>query len=246
MSKYDDDTFEKDSEDYEAPARRRSRYEDDDDAVPARRQRETSAEDDDDDAPKAAPRVIKRGWGAAERIKDADSPFAQRLKVTEEPQVIKFLEDEPYASYRMHWVERQGQKSFTCISDIDERGCPLCEIGNRPSTRFAFNVALITDSDPVIKSYEVGPRVIDQLKNFHTDALQGPLMKHYWAISRTGKGASSATNHQMIKERDLEDDWRVGALSDDDLKALRKGCYTPDIIQIPKRKDLLSIADEES
>lgn len=240
MSKYDD--FEETEEEYEAPARRR--YDDDEQPAVRRRSDDAPMQDDDDEKPVA--RVIKRGWGAAERIKDADSPFAQRLKITEEPQVIKFLEDEPYASYRQHWVERQGQKSFTCISDIDERGCPLCDIGNRPSTRFAFNVALITDGDPVVKSYEVGPRVIDQLKNFHTDALQGPLTKHYWAVSRTGKGASSATNHQMIKERDLSDDWRVEALSEGDLKAIRKGCYTPEIIQIPKRKDLAAIADEES
>lgn len=190
--------------------------------------------------------VIRRGWGAAEATKNADSPFAQNLKLGEDPVVVRFLEDEPYASYRQHWVERSGKKSFTCISDIDDRGCPLCEVGNRPATRFAFNVAVVSNDGNSIKSYDVGPRVIDQLKNFHTDPRQGPLTRHYWAISRTGKGTTSATNHQMIKERDLEDEWRVSPISEEELVTLRKACYGPDIINIPQRKELMEIAAEES
>lgn len=255
MSKYDEDDdvktrrrYDDDDEQDERPARRsRSRYEDEDEDDDAPRRVPASSRDDDDERPAKARRVIKGGWGAAERMKEADSPFAQRLKITEDPIIIKFLEDEPYASYRQHWVERQGQKSFTCISDIDEAGCPLCEIGNRPATRFSFNVALLArGEEPVVKSYDCGPRVIDQLKNFHTDPIQGPLTKNYWAVSRTGKGTTSATNHQMVKARDLSDDWRVEALDDREIEALSRSCYTADIISIPKRKELLSVADEES
>jgi hypothetical protein len=189
--------------------------------------------------------AIKRGWGAVEQAKSADSPYAQRLRVTEDPIIIKFIEDEPYATYRQHWVERQGQKSFTCIADLDPKGCPLCDAGSRPSTRFAFNVLLLShDSDPVLKSYEVGPRVIDQLKNFHVDPRQGPLSKHFWAVSRSGKGATSATNHQLVKERDLEE-WDIATIDDETLKFLKKSAYTSDIIQIPVRKDLTQIALED-
>ena len=163
----------------------------------------------------------------------------------EDPIVIKFLEDEPYASYRQLWVERSGQKSFTCIADIDPKGCPLCDAGSRPSTRFAFNVVLLSpDSEPTIKSYEVGPRVIDQLKNFHNDPRQGPLSKHFWAVSRSGKGATSATNHQLVKDRDLEE-WNLTEPTAEELKDFRNKSYTPDIIQIPSRKDLQQIALED-
>lgn len=204
---------------------------------------------DDDDvttpADKPAARVIKRGWGAAEQVKNADSAFAQRLKISEEPIIIKFLEDEPYASFRRHWIERQGQKSFTCVADFDPKGCPLCDIGNRPSTQFAFNVVQITDGEPLNKSFEIGNRVIDQLKNFHTDPRQGPLSKHYWAVSRTGKGTTSATNLQMVKERDLEDEWNVSPLSDSDLSRLSRTSYDPEIIPITDRKTLQTVAAEE-
>lgn len=192
-------------------------------------------------------RQIKRGWGAAEKVKTADSAFAQRLKLGDDPVIIKFLEDEPYASFRFHWIERQGQKSFTCIADLDPKGCPLCDAGSRPSTRFAFNVALLEpDTDPMVKSYEVGPRAIDQLKNFHTNPTQGPLSKHYWAVSRTGKGTTSATNHQVVKERDLTDDWEgINPLNERDIRDLRSQAYSPEIIQIPERKTLQAVAIED-
>lgn len=212
------------------------------DAAPRAPREEASAE-----VREAAKRVIKRGWGAAEQMRSADSPFAQRLKVDENEQLIKFLEDEPYTSFRVHWLERKGQKSFTCLSDIDTAGCPLCDAGDRPSLRVAFNVALISlDGDePVVRSYEIGPRVIDQLKNFHTDPRTGPLSKHYWAIKRTGKGTTSATSLQVVRERDLNDDWSIDPLTQDQLNALSKQVYDASIVPIPARKTLLTIAAEE-
>jgi len=227
-----------------------SRYDDEEEIMEDAPVRNTNnlkivVEDAEDAPAPSGARVIRRGWGAADAVKHADSPFAQRLRLLDDPIVIKFLEDEPYASFRQHWIERSGQKSFTCISDIDPKGCPLCDAGSRPSTRFAFNVVLLSsDSEPSVKSYEVGPRVIDQLKNFHNDPRQGPLSKHYWAVSRSGKGATSATNHQLVKDRDLEE-WGLDALTDSDVKALRGKAYGPDIIAIPSRKDLQQIALED-
>jgi hypothetical protein len=194
----------------------------------------------------AARRVIKRGWGNVENTKQADSPYAQRLKIDEKPVIIKFLEDEPYSSYRQHWVERQGQKSFTCISDMHPQGCPLCDAGHRPSARFAFNVALLNeDGDATIKSYEVGPRVIDSLKNFHQDPRQGPLSKHYWAVSRSGKGPTSQTNHQMVRERDLEEEWNITPLDDNGLTTVTSQKYDESIVPIPGRKTLVDVAAED-
>lgn len=226
-----------------------SRYDDEEEIMEDAPVRATSGlslkVEDAEEAPASGARVIRRGWGAAEAVKHADSPFAQRLRVMDDPIVIKFLEDEPYASFRQHWVERSGQKSFTCIADIDPKGCPLCDAGSRPSTRFAFNVVLLSsDSEPTVKSYEVGPRVIDQLKNFHNDPRQGPLSKHYWAVSRSGKGATSATNHQLVKDRDLEE-WGLDALTAEDVKDFRSKAYGPEIISIPVRKDLQQIVVED-
>lgn len=227
MGRYDDD----DNDDNGG-----SRYEDEDlDTKP------------DAELSKDARRIVKRGWGNAEQVRSADSPFAQKLKIDQEPVLVKFLEDDPYTSYRQHWInERQGQKSFTCISDMHAKGCPLCDAGHRPSARFAFNVAQLSeDGDPVIKSYEVGPRDIDTLKNFHTDPRQGPLPKHYWAISRTGKGATSQRVHQMVRERDMEEEWDISPLTEDQIEKLMKNVYDANIVPIPSRKTLVAIAAED-
>ncbi|CAB5222266.1 hypothetical protein UFOVP361_66 [uncultured Caudovirales phage] len=196
------------------------------------------------DTPRAS-RIVRGGWTAVDAVKNADSPFAQRLRVTEEVQLIKFIDDEPYAAWRQHWIERTGQKSFTCLADLDERGCPLCEAGDRPSLRFAFNVALLTPGEASVnKSLEVGPRVIDQLKNFHNTPHTGPLTKHYWAISRTGKGATSATNLQVVRERDLVE-WKCEPADEEISVFLKHSAYTADVISIPNRTDLVKIAAEE-
>jgi hypothetical protein len=188
--------------------------------------------------------TIKRGWGAAQKVQESTSAFAQRFKVTEEPQIIKFLEDEPYASFRTHWIDgRAGQKSFVCLADHQD-GCPLCDSGNRPSTKFAFNIAVLGDEgDTSVKSFEVGVRLIDQLKNFHTHPVQGPLSKSYWAVSKTGKGAQTQTIIQKVHDRDLTD-WSMVGYTEEEMVVLHRNCYTPEIISIPNRSDLLEIAAE--
>lgn len=200
---------------------------------------------DDDDTP--APRkVVRSGWGSSDRTSGGSGDeFAKRLKVTEDIQIIKFLDDAPYARYRQHWVERKGQMSFTCIADIETgTTCPLCEAGNRPSWRFNFNVILMTPGEePVLRSYEVGARVIDQLKNFNDHPAMGPLPKHYWTVSRSGKGATTSTNHQMVRASDLAD-WNLAELTGAELKHFASVAYTDEIIRTPSRKTLASIALE--
>lgn len=188
--------------------------------------------------------VISRGWSAAQKVQESTSAFAQRFKVTEDPQIIKFLEDEPYASFRTHWIDgRAGQKSFVCLADHAD-GCPLCDAGNRPSTKFAFNIAVLgEEGDLSVKSFEVGVRLIDQLKNFHTDPRQGPLSKNYWAVSKTGKGAQTQTILQMVRERDLSE-WSMVGYTTEDMAVLKRNCYTPEIISIPSRSELLDISSE--
>ena len=195
----------------------------------------------------SAGRVIKRGWGAADATLASDNPYAQRLKVDKVPQLIKFDEDDPYASFHQHWIERAGQKSFTCLQSIDPAGCPLCDAGNRPSSRFSFNVLLLSaDGEAVRRSFDVGPRVLDQLKNFHNDPRQGPLTKNYWAVSMTGAKGSSATSLQVVKERDIAEDWPgFEALTPEQLMAHSKTAYTNAIVSLSPRKLLQTIAAEE-
>jgi hypothetical protein len=192
-----------------------------------------------------AKRLLRGGWSQVDAMKSADSQYAQRLKVTEEVQIVKFLEDEPYVGWHQHWVEREGQKSFVCIREIDERGCPICETGVRPSQRVAFNVALLTSGEKVAnRSFEVGPRVVDQLRNLNKAPQTGPLSKHYWAVSRSGKGATTSYNLQVVRERDLADEWKVSPISEEGMLRLQDNLYDASIIKVPTYADLAAIAAE--
>jgi hypothetical protein len=230
--------FEDDEQEFQPVVRKKPAVSKDDDEITAKPRPDRVA--DEDDAPKAR-RVVRSGWSGVDSVKTGDSNYAVRLKLTEDTQIIRFIGDAPYASYGQHWLERSGQKSFVCIGE----DCPLCKAGSRPSKRHNFNVALLTEGEePALRSLEIGPRVIDQLKNFHNSERTGPLDKHYWAISRTGKGATSSTLLQMVKAADLEE-WGLAMITSDQLSELTEGAYTEEIIQVPSKRDLMQIASEE-
>lgn len=232
--------FENDEEEF-TPVQKKPRKVEgwDKDDAPVRKPRPEITMDDEDEAP--ARKVVRGGWNAIDQVKTGATDYAVRLKLSEETQIIKFIGDAPYASYGQHWLERSGQKSFICLGE----DCPLCKAGDRPAKRSAFNVALLAEGEePVLRSLEVGPRVIDQLKNFHNSDRTGPLDKHYWAISRTGKGATSSTLLQMVKAADLEE-WGISALTAEELAEFKETAYTSDIIKVPSKRDLMQIASEE-
>ena len=198
------------------------------------------------EAPPTARKIIRSGWGAVDSIKQEDSNYAVRLKTGPDPIIIKFLEDAPYASWRQHWVTRPGQKSFVCRDGMDSKGCPLCDSGNRPRPLFAFNVILLErGEEPAMRSYEAGTRVIATLRNFNDDERQGPLSKHYWAVSRSGTGPQTQYNHLLIKERDLKEEWHVDPLPAETLEQAAAKAYDADILRISTHAEMVSIVNED-
>lgn len=202
-----------------------------------RRPARSRDKDDDDDAPK---RPVRKGWGGARRVKEMGGDFPEGLGLDDEPVLVKFMEDEPFVSYRQHWIEREGKKSWTCLED----DCPLCDIGDRPQSKFCFNVLLLSEGEPVVKVWTVGSRVLTQLETFHKDKKTGPLGRLYWAISRTGKGTKASTSIIPVKERDLMDDWELEPLDDDVMEKYQKQGYTDEAVQVQTRKQLREIAKE--
>jgi hypothetical protein len=245
-----------DDDEDEAPrARRRPRDDDDDDddRRPARRKaRAADDDDDDDDAPRRSKRgadaaakssVRGGGWKGAAEVDEIGASYAKRVKLEQNEEIlIKFLDDEPYASYAFHWLERKGKKSFTCLDD----GCPLCDaLGDRPRKQFCFNVVVMDpDTEPIVRSLDVGVRVKETLQRLGADPKNGPLSKPYFAVQRTGKGTKSNTQLTPVKERDVLDDWSVEPLSEKQLRSLAKQKYDTSIVETPTRKQLLEIVAE--
>ena len=210
---------------------------------PAPTARDTGDDGDED-------MTIRGGWSEGQKQMDAASPFAQALKLEEKGQIIKFLDDVPYANFRRHWIDRASQQGgtvrrpFTCLATLD-RDCPLCEIGDRTSPVSAFNVIVIgDDGQHTLKTFDTGARVYQVLKAYNNDPKVGPLSKHYFMVSKTGKMSNSQTNVTPIKTSALAEDWDTDPISDEALAKLAKSKYDGKIVEIPKHKDLAEIAAE--
>jgi hypothetical protein len=253
----DDDDEDEDDEPKRGGLRRRSSRDDDeeDDDRPARR-RHREDDEEDDDRPRSsrgskdiAPAAVKKGWDGAREVADSTSSFANQLKLKEgEPQVIRFLEDEPYAAYKVHWLQRKGKRSFTCI-DNPERDvkCPLCDLGDRARAMYAFNVAVLDpDKKPSVVSWDIGIRLFNQIEKKHKDPKIGPITAPYFAVTRTGKNTQAVTVLEAIKDRDLLDDWDIEPLSKSELRSLKGKLYDRSIVEVQTRKALKEIAAEQS
>ena len=206
-------------------------------------------EEDDEDKPTSG---IRRGMSAARQVIDQGSSFAQAFKLTEQIQIIKFLEDDAYASYHRHWVERQtptgrANRSYNCLKNWKKKGvpldCPLCDAGDKAQSVVAFNIALIGDDGvATLKTFDCGPKLFNIVENYARDPKVAPLTKGYFLASRSGK--MGTVNYQLvpIKAHSLSDDYDIDAPSPEELKAL--GLYDSEIITMPKKKDLEGIAAE--
>ena len=86
--------------------------------------------------------------------------------------------------------------------------------------------------------------MVDQLRNLNKAPQTGPLTKHYWAVSRTGKGATTSYNLQVVRERDLKEEWSIDPITEEGMPKLREERYDASIIKVPTYADLLAIAAE--
>lgn len=234
---------------------RRSRSEEDDyeDERPRGRR---SRDDEEDDRPRArrgqrdggrGKPAFKRGWGEGRKVLDANSSFAQTFKPGPDTQIVKFLEDEPYASYGRHWVERRtregtSNRPYTCLESIDKE-CPLCEINERVQPISAFNVAVVDDDgDVALKSWDAGPQIFRELEKYANDPKFSPLSKGYFAVFKpTGKNTKVSIN-PIPSDRSLEEDYDSTAPHPDDLDDLK--LYTENDVEIPSVRDVREVAEE--
>jgi hypothetical protein len=191
---------------------------------------------------------LRSGFTGAQDTMDSTSSFAQAFKPEEKATVIKFLEDEPYVSYRRHWVDRIGAdrqkitRSYTCLRSF-KKECPLCDVGDRAQAVAAFNIAIVGDDSVVtIKSWDVGPKIFNILKGYASDPKIAPLTRGFFLVSRTGKKGTVNHNIQAVKPSALEEDYDITPPSKADLEALER--YDADIVDVPQSKTLQEIAEE--
>jgi len=189
------------------------------------------------------------GWGGMKSTLAEGGGFARPLKFTdgEEPIVVKFLDAEPFDSYRSHWIEKTGRKSYRHLSG----DCPLCDpFGDQPAAMaVCFNVVSFADPEnPSFEYIQAGARLARKLEGIAGDrrfeGLDDPRL--YVAIHATGKGTNTEYQAEVIKMRDLKDDWDITALSDEQLAEFRAQAYEigSSVEDIPTVEELRELVAE--
>jgi hypothetical protein len=222
-------------------ASKRSRDEDDEPRAGKRRPSRDKDSDEDEKAP------VSSGWGAYEDLPSSGGgDFPERFDITEEPVLVKLLDDEPYGVYRQHWIERKGKKSWTCL----EKRCPMCDdLGDKPSPHALFNVIDLSDPDePVLKYLDAGSTVANIFKKYAGETKTQPLNRDdlYWEVSKTvprGKGKTVFTIHP-VKARDLQEDWDMEPLTEDEIAEFEENAFTKDSIYRNTRAQLDEVVEE--
>lgn len=227
-------------------------------ATASRRTRDDDDDDDDDERPrkavaatkKGAQRALPSGFGGYNQQKKASGDFAPYMEITQDEQAVKFLDDEPVVSWREHWIERSGKKSWFCYQTLDE-DCPICDAtGDRARTSAAWNVLVLDPKgNHQLVVLKQGIKKTEQLKEYNADVKVGPLSgkKRYWAISKTGKGQRTEILIRPVKDRDLLEDFQVDPLTDAEIEEWKTKRYSQDrIAQIPDKRQVKEVAQELS
>lgn len=199
-------------------------------------------EDSVDEAPKHGT-TVQAGWGAADAYLDKPKAksgnYATNFKFSDQPTLVRFLEDGPFHVYEEHWVDRtEGRRSFVCLKD----DCPLCTIaGDKPRAKFAFNVLVLSDEEPEVQIMTAGITLARQLRAANDDPRRGPLSKYFWALSRLGIGRDTQYTVERVRATDLAEEWELDPVKVDASVASATK-YDQAAIYTSPREEMLELA----
>lgn len=198
------------------------------------------AADTVDAAPKHGT-TVQAGWGAASAFlkPKKENGYPTDFRFSDQAQLVRFLEDTPFAVYEQHWVDRtEGKRSFVCLGDE----CPLCTIaGDKPRPKFAFNIVVLSDGEPNVQILTAPPSFARQLQAANDDPRRGPLTKYYWAITRTGSGNTTQYMLDRVRPTDLADEWELDP-ADVEAFASTAALNDASVIYVSPREELLDLA----
>lgn len=258
-----------DEERLEPPRRsRRSRDEDEGDERPARRSRRSSRSRDDDNEDESPRRSKGRrsgrasgGFGSYKNKRRSNSKFADEFKPSKDdtPTPFKLLDAEPFDIYNQHWIEEgdaagKTRHSFVCYDDEDyfddaeELGCPLCDVGDNPSTYALWNVLnLENPRKPVVEVWKTSTSITDKLERMAESKRTQPLNRVdlYFELTRVKKGRNTKYELETLKAEDFEEEYEVDAFSEQELEEFSQDLYDDRtaITQVDSHDDLLDLAE---
>ena len=211
-------------------------------AVKDREEDDSLFDDDDEDEVPDRSSLIQKGWGAAKKAMSESSNFTNDFRFTDEPALVKFLSNEPF-TFKQHFLEKKsGKKSYVCLG----KECPLCRVlGDTPSNKFAFPIVNLDAEGYPVQLLVAGPRLCGMLEKMDADTRQGPLVKNFYTLARSGTKSSTSYAVQMVKPRDLAEDFDLDLEEVEDFldKVKTPG---PEAVFVNSKSELLDIAHDLS
>ena len=187
--------------------------------------------------------AIQSGWAAAEASVAPAGDYPVEFKFTDGGyQIVKFIdEDGPFAIYKQHFLTQktEGRRSYISLGANDPL---ITKLGSKPEEKRAFSVVnLSADGGPRREMLIASARLFKTLHAAHFSP-QGPLTKNYWAISRTGKMATTTYHVNPVKPRDLMEDWNIDEAAAEAAVAKFKP-FTRSDIKEPTWEELEAVAN---
>lgn len=182
--------------------------------------------------------TARKGWGGYRQTADSvQSDFANNLKIVDNTDMlVKVLDEEPVAAYAEHWLTiDEKRRSYICLGE----GCPICDrLGDRPTVRVAMNVADMDVNPPDVKIWQFGTQVGDLMEKFAENPKTSPINRDdiYWTITRTKKNDRYSTTVRPVKARDLEEDFDMEPLNEEELDELEAKRFEQDQVYTVKSK----------
>jgi hypothetical protein len=151
--------------------------------------------------------AIGSGWDDAEKLTVSTSQYPTEFRQSDREQLIKFIDPNgPFATYKMHFLSQktEGKRSYVCLGAV----CPLCNIlGHKAEDKRSFTIVNFSaDTGFTRQILTATPRLYRTLAQANAEKF-GPLNKHFWSLSRTGKMQTTVYNLIPVKERDLSEEY---------------------------------------
>jgi len=242
-SKYENE--DADFEPEQEKPRRSRREEAADEDTPRRSRRAATSDDDADESDRP---VLSGGWDGFEKTKaEVPSQFGEEFKIPEGDTVVKFLDEGPFVTYKQHWVEglpQGSKKSWVCVGD----DCPLCDIGNDVAVISGFNIFHLQQRKNLYILLRI--TAASAIANLSAKKASSPINRDdlYWVITKEVKGQGrqkkTITSFHPVKERDLEEDWEISPLTDDQIEKAEANVLTAKAIYTHSRSELAEVAEQ--
>lgn len=188
---------------------------------------------------------VKGGWARTQRPRSTGGQQISRLTVPNDGEeiLIKFLDDQPFAAYFVHWIlTDNGRRPYTCAGF---ETCPLCARGDRAKSQDMINVATLSGDKPEAVVWQMSADPAAAVEERANGKRTSPLNKKglYFAVSKK-KGSNGFFSYTLdpVREEDLQEDWGIPPLTDAQIAELSNAKYDSSVVRVHTVSELQEAA----